>query len=182
MIRHRKPIQNQYMPERHFNRSVDNFHDRDKSPDWFKPTRVNTCNNVQIQNGKAYAVPFGRMTTSQIARKEEKLNVSMDLNTSYRSTHNRREPLNSGSYYKPLTKYNPNAPRNRLPNLDSKMISPYYDQIEIGDRFKNTVGKTNPWVSEYNNKIGKHVETGCCTHPLTIARMNKTHRDKQTNP
>ena len=163
------------------NRSVDATHDRDRSPEWFKPTRVNTCNHVEVINGKAYAVPFGPHTTSQISRKQEKMDVSMDLNTSYRSTHNRREPLNSGSYYKPLSKYNPNAPRSRLPNLDSKMVCPYYDQIEIGDRFKNTVGKTNPWVSEYNNKIGNHVDTGMNTHPLTVARMNKTHREKQAN-
>ena len=148
-------------------KSYDNgyFSNKDRSPEFFQNTRVTTCNHITMQNGKPVAVPFRPMTDSQKSRKKEERVNTQETDTVYRNTYNRHKNTNTGTYKKPLTRYNPSADRNRLPNLSLRMNSPYFDQIELGDKYKTNVGKSNPWVTEYKTRIGNFVDTGCFSHP-----------------
>jgi hypothetical protein len=157
------------------------FSNKDRSPEFFQNTRVNTCTHISMKNGRPVAIPFKPMTPAHMSSKTRQKSEFREGDTMYRSTYAKMPQANAGTMRKPLMKYDPQADRNRLPNLSLKMNSPYYDQINIGDRDRRGQIKSNPWVTEYKTRIGNFVDTGCFSHPGILTRMTKYHRDRMNN-
>ncbi len=106
-----------------------------KSSNYFKGTRVQTCSHVMMKNGKAVAVSFplektGWKNKNSYAHTKK----SEEVRSHNTQTFKRRGDLHAGMNKKPLEPYHPNAKRSRLPQ--ATIVMPYKNssQIVFGDR------------------------------------------------
>jgi hypothetical protein len=106
-----------------------------KSPDFFKSTRVESCQFVSVKNGQTLAVSFPVTKTgykhpnSWVNQKRSSETVSHTG-----ATYRVHSDMHAGMSKKPLVPYNPHSYRSRLPTAE--YVAPYRNasQFEIGDR------------------------------------------------
>ena len=106
----------------------------EKSAQFFRGTRVQTCSHVMMQNGKAVAVAFplektGWKNPNSYANTKKSIET-VSHNT---RTYKQRGDLHAGMLEKPLEPYTPLAKRSRLPV--PHVVMPYKNssQIVMGD-------------------------------------------------
>ena len=106
-----------------------------KSANYFKGTRVQTCSHVIMQNGKAVAVSFPLEKTGWKNKNSYANTKRSTESISHNSTtYKQRADLHAGMLTKPLESYTPLAQRSRLPV--SSIVMPYKNSssIVMGDR------------------------------------------------
>ena len=125
-----------------------NIAHKNRSPVFFQNTRVDSCNHVTMKNGRPMAIPFkpnyptyatgprpNKMRDQiqvPIQSKRDQVNYNMKK-SAYSDQYRLQRNASAGCFQKPLTRYDSNLPRSRLPNLAMSMGSPYEDGVEIGD-------------------------------------------------
>ena len=102
-----------------------------RSPLFFQNTRVDSCNHVTMKNGRPMAVPFkpnyptypscpkpSKMRDQiQVPIKNKRDQVDYNPKKSaYGDQYRLRRNASAGTFVKPLTRYDSNLPRSRLPN------------------------------------------------------------------
>ena len=106
-----------------------------KSAQFFKGTRVQTCSHVMMKNGKAVAVSFPLEKTGWKNKNSYgNTKKSQEAKSHNGATFKKRGDLHVGMTKKPLEAYHPNAKRSRLPQ--ATVVMPYKNssQIVFGDR------------------------------------------------
>jgi hypothetical protein len=109
---------------------------KDKTNEFFKESRVESCSHVLVKNGVVLAVPF-HITNQKGKPLNNYKNVpqkSSETKSIYRSDYDVHTYMHAGMNGKPLEKYDPNSYRNRL--ATGGVIMPHKNKsiVEIGDR------------------------------------------------
>lgn len=106
-----------------------------KTNEFFKQTKVDSCSHILIKNGVSLAVPFtvtnakGRPLNSYKLVPEK----SPNQQSIYRKDYSIKPYMHAGMEKKPLTAYDPNSYRNRLPTSGIIMSHKNKSSVEIGD-------------------------------------------------
>eukprot|EP01017_Pseudomicrothorax_dubius_P010264 TRINITY_DN13645_c0_g4_i1.p1 TRINITY_DN13645_c0_g4~~TRINITY_DN13645_c0_g4_i1.p1 ORF type:complete len:169 (+),score=23.48 TRINITY_DN13645_c0_g4_i1:58-564(+) len=145
----------------------------EKSAEFFRSTRVNTCQQVKMVGGQAVAVPYYPPKAKSPA---EVVTRSSEVQSFSHSQHKPKPGLTVGSSKKPLEPYNPTAYRNRLASVDVKMPLSNSSVVEIGDR--TTLNKRH-FVSTNRNAYGNFGKTDPITNPGILASRTKWHHHLQ---
>ena len=106
-----------------------------KSPNFFKTTRVDSCQFVETKNGQTVAVCFPVQKTGYKAPNSwANQKRSSEAASHYGKTYTVHASMHTGMNRKPLMAYHPESYRSRLPSAD--YVAPYRNasQFEIGDR------------------------------------------------
>lgn len=104
----------------------------EKSVDFFKDSKVDSCSYVKILHGQAVAIPY---LTAGINRHVDQ--IPMEKRSVSHEVHRVRNHLYAGMSHKPLIPYYPDAHRSRLKTQDYQVPYKNTSQIVIGDRSSN---------------------------------------------
>jgi hypothetical protein len=109
---------------------------KDKTNDFFKQTKVDSCSHVLVKNGQSLAVPFKITNNKGNALNHYKTvpEKSAEVKSVYRKDYSVKPYMHVGMQTKPLVNYDPNSYRNRLPIGGIVMSHKNKSVIEIGDR------------------------------------------------
>eukprot|EP01017_Pseudomicrothorax_dubius_P031319 TRINITY_DN3986_c0_g1_i1.p1 TRINITY_DN3986_c0_g1~~TRINITY_DN3986_c0_g1_i1.p1 ORF type:complete len:179 (-),score=35.37 TRINITY_DN3986_c0_g1_i1:103-639(-) len=145
----------------------------EKSADFFKSTRVNTCQQVKVVGGQALAQPYHPAPKKLPA---EMVTRSSEIESFSHSQHRPRPSLSVSSKHKPLERYNPNAYRNRLPLPDVKMPLSNSSVVQIGDRGAQD---RRHFVSTNRNTYGNFGKVDYISNTGILAARTKWHHHQQ---
>jgi hypothetical protein len=109
---------------------------KEKTNDFFKQTRVDSCSHVFVKNGQSVAVPFKITNQKGLPLNHFKYNQDKSSETIsiYRKDYCIRPFMHVGMERKPLMRYDPDSYRSRLPTSGIIMSHKNKSIIEIGDR------------------------------------------------
>ena len=104
----------------------------EKSVDFFKDSKVDSCSYIVIKHGQAVAVPYITAANKRVPEgfPATKRSVSHDV-------HRIRNHLYAGMRNKPLERYDPDAHRSRLRTEDFQIPYKNSSQVVIGNRSSN---------------------------------------------
>jgi hypothetical protein len=109
---------------------------KDKSDEFFKATKVDSCSHVLVKNGQSMAVPFKIQNQKGYPLQHYKYaqNKLSESSSVYRKDYTPKPFMHVGMGKKPLVSYHPDSYRNRLPT--GGVIMPHKNKsvIDIGDR------------------------------------------------
>lgn len=110
--------------------------EKNKTDEFFKDTKVDSCSHVLVKNGQSLAMPF-KITNSKgypLQHYKYEKPKSGEVMSVYRKDYTPKPYMHVGMAQKPLLPYHPESYRNRLPI--GGIIMPHKNKsvIEIGDR------------------------------------------------
>jgi hypothetical protein len=110
--------------------------DKNKTHDYFKSSKVESCSHVLVNGGQTVAVPFKITNKKGNPLQQYKFGPSRssETNSIYRKDYSVKPNMHVGMDKKPLVPYHPESYRNRLPI--GGVIMPHKNKsiVEIGDR------------------------------------------------
>lgn len=101
----------------------------DKSVDFFKESKVDTCSYVKVIHGQPIAVAY--QSSGQHRANDS---IPIDKRSFSHDVHRIRNHLYAGMKDKPLQPYHPDAQRSRLRTEDFKIPYKNSSSVVIGDR------------------------------------------------
>jgi hypothetical protein len=110
--------------------------DKNKTNEFFKATKVNSCSHIIVKNGQSIAIPFSITNPKGRPLNDFKLkeNKSSATQSVYRKDYTPVAYMHAGMGAKPLVTYDPESYRNRLPIHGIVMAPKNKSIVEIGDR------------------------------------------------
>lgn len=125
-----KASNNTLKNSRYFNTS------KDKTNEFFKQTKVDSCSHILVKNGVSLAVPFNVTNPKGRPLNHYKYAPvrSSESTSIYRKDYCVRPYMHVGMEKKPLSSYHPDSYRNRLPTSGIIMSHKNKSIVELGDR------------------------------------------------
>jgi hypothetical protein len=113
------------------------FHsNKEKTNDFFKSSKVESCSHVLVKGGQTVAMPFKIVNKKGNPLQQYKYGPikSSESSSIYRKDYSVKPNMHVGMQKKPLVPYHPESYRNRLPI--GGIIMPHKNKsiVEIGDR------------------------------------------------
>ena len=147
------------------------------SSPFFRSTRISSCQYVRARGGKAYAVSYPYQKTGWKApnswnNQRRSAEVESMSRTAYRPT----PVCHSGMTKKPLTAYNPNSYRSRLPSAD--VVMPYKNAsvVEIGDR--SSYNPKSTFRSTYRAQMAAYNPDTFVSNQGIVAESTRWHKKR----
>lgn len=148
-----------------------------KSDPFFRNTKVQTCQFIQIFNGQPRAVAYPQKKTGYKAPNSW-VNQSRSSETESHAsqTHKLHPAMHAGMPKKPLVSYHPDSYRSRLPTAD--YVIPYKNtsQVEIGDRSR--IRAASQFKTTYQSNMTTLNMRDYTSNSGTISRMTKWHKSR----
>lgn len=144
-----------------------------KSHDHFKETRIESCAFVKKKGNTMQAVPFYAKTKLSCADKSEK---STHLKSMACESFSVKPDMHIGMDTKPLSAYNPESYRNRLPVTDANIPSRNGSQVVLGDRGQRD---TKHYVSVSKNTYGNFGKVDPVSNPGILSERTMYHHKQQ---
>jgi hypothetical protein len=110
--------------------------DKNRTNEFFKDTKVNSCSHIVVRNGQSIAMSYNITNNKGRPLNDFKLkeNKSSATKSVYRKDYTPKPYMHAGMGAKPLVPYEPESYRNRLPIHGIVMAPKNKSIIEIGDR------------------------------------------------
>ncbi|EGR32815.1 hypothetical protein IMG5_069880 [Ichthyophthirius multifiliis] len=145
-----------------------------KSPDFFKDTRVNSCSYIKVKVNVPQAVPYYTLANQSYA---DKITKSTYINSLNSDVYKIRQFQHAGMKNKLLEPYSMNSYRNRLPIKDVDLQFQNATQIELGNRYQNV---SRRFISQSKNTYGNFGKFDPVSNPGINSRCTKWHHYLQS--
>lgn len=109
---------------------------KEKTNDFFKDTRVDSCSHILVKNGQSTAMPFPIINQKGRPLLHWKYTQakSGEVASTYRKDYSVKPYMHAGMLKKPLMKYDQNSYRSRLPTGGVVMSHKNKSVIDLGSR------------------------------------------------
>ena len=150
---------------------------KNKTSEFFRDTRVDSCSHVIEYKGKSIAVPYtviNKKGRPLSAYKYVTFKKEVDK-TVYQKDYNSYKPvMHVGMNKKPLVKYDPNSFRNRLKKTD--LYQPYFNtsKMNIGNRSEIN---QKQWLSTARDSYRWPIKTAVTNSGILSDKYKLSHKN-----